>query len=55
MDESLTSLFSSGIDVYVYSAKIYLGEEGWNKLSKKEQKTYRKKFKTVFLGVVPKK
>ena len=47
MDESLTSLFSAGIDVYIYSAKIYLGEEGWNKLSKKEQKRWRKRFKTI--------
>ena len=29
-----------------------MGEEAWGKLSKKEQKKWRKRFKTIFLGVL---
>ena len=47
LDEGLISKFNAGEDIYIYSAQLYLGEEGWNKLSKKEQKTWRKKFKTI--------
>ena len=45
-------LFNAGIDVYIYSAKIYLGEDGWNRLNDKQKKTWRKRFKTIFLGVL---
>lgn len=48
----LINTFLNGIDVYVRSAKVFLGEEHWNKLSKKEQKAFRKKFKTVTLGLL---
>ena len=47
MDPGLIEKFNSGQDIYIYSAQLYLGEEGWDKLSKKEQKTWRKKFKTI--------
>lgn len=47
LDPDLISKFNAGEDIYIYSSKLYLGEEGWNNLSKKEQKTYRKKFKTI--------
>lgn len=52
MDEDLIQRFSDGTDIYIYSAKLYLGDEGWEKLTKKQQKKWRKKFKTVFLGVL---
>lgn len=45
-------MFKNGIDVYIATAKIYLGEEGWNKLSKGDQKGWRKRFKTIFLGIL---
>ena len=48
----LIDTFNAGIDVYIRSAKVFLGEEHWNKLSKKDQKAWRKKFKTVTLGLL---
>lgn len=45
-------MFVNGIDVYIATAKLYLGEDGWNNLSKGDQKTWRKKFKTIFLGIL---
>ena len=51
-DPDLIRLFNAGIDVYIYSAKIYLGEDGWNRLNDKQKKTWRKRFKTIFLGVL---
>ena len=51
-DPGLIEMFKNGIDVYIATAKIYLGEEGWNKMSKGEQKGWRKKFKTIFLGIL---
>lgn len=51
-DPDLISRFNDGTDIYIYSAKLYLGDEGWGKLTKKQQKTWRKRFKTIFLGVL---
>ena len=51
-DPGLIGKFNAGEDIYIYSAKLYLGEEGWDKLDKKGKKTWRKKFKTIFLGVL---
>ena len=36
--------------MYIYTAKLYLSN--WDKLEKGEQKKWRKRFKTVFLGVL---
>lgn len=44
-------MFVNGIDVYIATAKIYL-KDRWDKLSSKEQKEYRKRYKTVFLGLL---
>ena len=46
-DPDLIDKFNKGEDIYIYSAKLYLGEEGWNDLSKKQQKRWRKRFKTI--------
>lgn len=51
-DPDLIAKFNAGEDIYIYSAKLYLGEDGWNKLSKDQKKKWRKRFKTVFLGVL---
>lgn len=51
-DPDLIAKFEKGEDIYIYSAQLYLGEDGWNKLSKKAKKKWRKRFKTVFLGVL---
>lgn len=50
-DPNLIDKFVNGVDIYIHTAKLLLGEEGWNKLSDKDKKDWRKKFKTVFLGV----
>lgn len=52
MDPGLIDKFSKGEDIYIYSAQLYLGEEGWNALNGKERKMWRKRFKTIFLGVL---
>jgi len=36
---------------YIYSAKLYIGDR-WEELDKKQQKMWRKRFKTIFLGVL---
>ena len=51
-DPDLIAKFEAGEDIYIYSAKLYLGEDGWNDLDKPSKKKWRKKFKTVFLGVL---
>ena len=51
-DPDLIAKFNSGEDIYIYSAQLYLGTDGWEKLSKKQKKMWRKRFKTVFLGVL---
>lgn len=51
-DENLIHLFDTGQDVYIYTAKIYLGESKWETLDKSEKKKWRKSMKTVFLGVL---
>lgn len=51
-DPDLIKCFEEGTDVYILSAKLYLGEDGFNKLSDKEKGMWRKRFKTVFLGVL---
>lgn len=48
----LIDTFNAGIDVYIRSAKVFLGEEHWNKLSKKDQKAWRKKFKQITLALL---
>ena len=50
MDPDLISKFNAGEDIYIYSAKLYLGDH-WDELDKKQQKMWRKRFKTIFLGV----
>lgn len=35
---------------YIYSAKLYLGDR-FDQLDKKQKKMWRKRFKTVFLGM----
>ena len=51
-DPDLIAKFNSGEDIYIYSAQLYLGKDGWDKLSDKEKKKWRKRFKTIFLGVL---
>lgn len=51
-DENLIYMFLNGIDVYVATAKIYLGEENWEKLDGKAKKKWRKNFKQIFLGIL---
>ena len=50
MDPDLIRTIEEGNDIYIFSARIYLGDK-WEKLDAKAKKTWRKKFKTVFLGV----
>lgn len=45
-------MFLNGIDVYVATAKIYLGEDNWNNLDGKSKKKWRKNFKQIFLGIL---
>ena len=52
MDPDLIAKFRSGEDIYIYSAILYLGKEAWDKLEKGERKKWRKRFKTIFLGVL---
>ena len=51
MDPDLIAKFDSGEDIYIYSAILYLKEK-WDKLTSGEKKKWRKRFKTVFLGVL---
>lgn len=51
-DPDLIDKFVNGIDIYIYTAKLYLGEDGWNNLPDKEKKSWRKRFKTIFLGIL---
>lgn len=51
MDKDLIKTIEDGNDIYIYTAKIYLGDK-WDTLDKKTQKAWRKKFKTIFLGVM---
>ena len=51
-DPKLIEKFNSGEDIYIYSALLYLGQDQWDKLSKKQKKMWRKRFKTIFLGVL---
>ena len=41
--------FNKGEDIYIYSAKLYLGDK-FDKLDKNGKKMWRKRFKTIFLG-----
>ena len=50
MDPDLIRTIEEGNDIYVYSARMFLGDK-WDNLDSKAKKTWRKKFKTVFLGV----
>ncbi len=49
-DPNLISMFENGIDVYIATAKLYY--KNWDKMSKADQKTARKAFKTIFLGIM---
>jgi len=49
---NLIDTFNNNIDVYIRSAKVFLGEDHWNSLSSGDQKLWRKKFKTVTLGLL---
>mgnify|MGYP002525638018 CR=1 FL=1 len=51
-DPKLIEKFVNGEDIYIYTAKLYLGDAKWDSLDKAARKTWRKKFKTVFLGVL---
>lgn len=51
-DPELIRMFNEGIDAYIYAAKLYLTEDGWNRLDKAEKKVWRKKFKQIFLGLL---
>lgn len=50
-DPDLINKFREGEDIYIYSAKLYLGDK-FDNLSKAERKMWRKRFKTIFLGVL---
>ena len=50
-DPDLIDKFNKGEDIYIYSAKLYLKDE-FDKLDKKAKKMWRKRFKTIFLGVL---
>lgn len=43
MDPDLISKFNAGEDIYIYSAKLYLGGH-WDELDKKAKKMWRKRF-----------
>ena len=51
-DETLQGKFDRGEDVYIACGKIYLGEDGWNALSDKDKKTWRKAMKSTMLGIL---
>lgn len=50
-DPDLIDKFQKGEDIYIYSAKLYLGDD-FDKLQKTVKKMWRKRFKTIFLGVL---
>ena len=50
-DPDLINKFQIGEDIYIYSAKLYLGEE-FDRLEDHVKKMWRKRFKTIFLGVL---
>lgn len=50
-DPDLIDKFVNGVDIYVYTAKIYLGEH-FDTLGEKDKKAWRKRFKTIFLGIL---
>lgn len=49
-DPDLIDKFIKGEDIYIYSAKLYL--PNFDELSSKDKKMWRKRFKTIFLGVL---
>jgi len=49
-DPDLIAKFEAGEDIYIYSAKLYLKD--FDSLPKDEKKIWRKRFKTIFLGVL---
>jgi DNA polymerase I-like protein with 3'-5' exonuclease and polymerase domains len=51
-DPSLIKHFTEGTDIYIHTAKQYLGEDGWNKLDKAHKKMWRKHFKQLFLALL---
>ena len=51
-DPSLIKHFTDGTDIYIHTAKQYLGEDGWEKLDSTHKKMWRRRFKTIFLGLL---
>ena len=51
-DPTLQGKFDSGEDVYIACGKIYMGEDGWNALSDKDKKKWRKAMKSTMLGIL---
>jgi hypothetical protein len=43
----MTGHFLNNVDIYIHTAKQFLGEEGWEKLDKAHKKMWRKRFKTI--------
>ena len=48
----MNELFNTRQDVYNFAAKLYVGEDKYEQLSKADKKKLRKNFKTVMLGVL---
>lgn len=49
-DPDLIDKFVKGIDIYIYTAKLYL--PNFDTLDDKSKKMWRKRFKTIFLGIL---
>ena len=46
-DPTMTGHFLNNVDIYIHTAKQFLGEKGWEKLDKAHKKMWRKRFKTI--------
>ena len=51
-DPVMIHLFETKQDLYIHVAKIYFGEEVWNESDKDFKKLWRKRFRTILLGVM---
>ena len=47
LDHTMIGHFINGTDIYIHTAKQFLGEDGWEKLDKAHKKMWRKRFKTI--------
>ena len=47
LDPTMIGHFINGTDIYIHTAKQFLGEDGWEKLDKAHKKMWRKRFKTI--------